>query len=97
MSKKIAIIIVCYNGREYLPDLLNSLKNQTLKPTEIIFIDNDSKDDSVDYVQKNFSEVIFFACVPFREIFMRFSTKMERTATNFNFIPSTNKRMKTKI
>ncbi|MFA5050861.1 MAG: glycosyltransferase family 2 protein [Patescibacteria group bacterium] len=58
MSKKIAVIIVCYNGREYLPDLLNSLKNQTLKPTEIIFVDNNSKDDSIDYVRKNFSEVI---------------------------------------
>jgi len=58
MSKKIAVIIVCYNGREYLPDLLNSLENQTLKPAEIIFVDNDSKDDSVDYVRKNFSEVI---------------------------------------
>ena len=55
---KIAIIIVSYNGRDYLPDCLNSLKKQTFLPTtEIIVIDNASKDNSVGYIKKNFPQI----------------------------------------
>jgi len=56
-SYKIAVIIVCYNGREYLPDCLNSLKEQTFLPDRIIVVDNASSDDSVDYIKKNFPKI----------------------------------------
>ena len=57
MSKtKIAIIIVCYNGRDYLPDCLNSLKKQSLEPDQIIIVDNASTDQSVDYISENFPD-----------------------------------------
>ncbi len=49
---KIAIIIVCYNGREYLPDCLNSLKKQTLLPNEIVVVDNASTDGSQEFLSK---------------------------------------------
>ncbi len=54
---KIAIVIVTYNGREYLPDCFNSLAKQTLLPKEIIVIDNASQDDSVKYVKEKYSQV----------------------------------------
>lgn len=54
---KIAIVIVTYNGREYLPDCFNSLAKQTLLPKEIIVVDNASQDDSVKYVKEKYSQV----------------------------------------
>ena len=55
-SKKIAVIILSYNGRKYFPELFQSLKEQTLKPSEVVIVDNNSSDDSVDYIRKIFSE-----------------------------------------
>lgn len=55
---KIAVIILSYNGREYLPDCLYSLKQQTLKPHQIIVVDNHSRDDSVGYMKENYPEVM---------------------------------------
>lgn len=56
---KIAIIILVYNGRNYLPSLLSSLnrqKNNNLK-VEIIIVDNNSSDDSIKYIEDNFPEI----------------------------------------
>jgi hypothetical protein len=52
-----SIIIVNYNGREYLENCLSSLFKQNYKDFEIIFVDNASKDDSVEFVKKNFPKV----------------------------------------
>ncbi len=52
MSTKIAVVIVCYNGRDYLPDCLNSLKEQTLLPTDIIVVDNASTDGSQEFLSR---------------------------------------------
>jgi len=54
---KIAIVIVTYNGREYLPDCFNSLAKQTLLPEEIIVVDNASQDDSVKYIKEKYSQI----------------------------------------
>ncbi len=51
---KTSIVIPNWNGRELLPDCLNSLKKQH---AEIILVDNGSTDDSVNYVSVNFPEV----------------------------------------
>lgn len=56
-KSKIAVIIVSYNGREYLPDCFNSLVRQTLLPKEIIVVDNASQDDSVKYVKEKYPQV----------------------------------------
>jgi len=53
---RIAVIIVCYNGREYIPDCLNSLKKQTFLPNQIIVVDNASKDGSLEYIKNKFSK-----------------------------------------
>ena len=49
---KISIIIPNYNTEKYLPRCLDSLINQTFKDIEIIVIDDGSKDNSVDVIQK---------------------------------------------
>lgn len=53
----ISIIIVNWNGRKWLEKCLSSLRLQTYKDFEIIFVDNASTDESVEYVKDNFPEV----------------------------------------
>ncbi len=55
-NTKIAVIILSYNGKKYLPDLFKSLREQTLQPSEVVILDNNSSDDSVEYIEQNFRE-----------------------------------------
>lgn len=57
MKPLISIIIPHWNHRDVLVECLNSLKNTTYSPVEIIVVDNHSTDDSVEYVQKQFPDV----------------------------------------
>lgn len=63
MDKKVAIIILSYNGRQYLPDCLSSLAkiNYPKDNFKIIIIDNASNDGSVDYIKENFPEITLIA------------------------------------
>jgi GT2 family glycosyltransferase len=56
---RISIIIVNYNGKDFLEECLNSVQkiNFPKNDYEIIVVDNNSKDTSVDYIKKNFSKV----------------------------------------
>lgn len=54
---EISIIIANWNGRQFLPDCLSSLRQQTFRDFEIIFVDNASTDDSVDFVRAHFPEL----------------------------------------
>jgi len=56
-SPLVSIIIVNYNGRGFLRGCLESIYNQRCSDFEIIFIDNGSIDDSVQYVREKFPEV----------------------------------------
>jgi len=58
---KISLIIVNYNGKKFLPRLIDSMQNQTVKPFEIILVDNASTDDSIDVIKKSYPEV---RCIP---------------------------------
>ncbi|QDW19516.1 glycosyltransferase family 2 protein [Flavobacterium sp. KBS0721] len=59
MKPTISIIIVNYNGLKYLGSCINSLFTHLSNLTyEIIVVDNDSKDDSVSFIKKNFADVI---------------------------------------
>lgn len=53
----VSIIVLNYNGVEHLKDSLTSLENQTYKNIEIILVDNNSADNSVEYASKNFPNV----------------------------------------
>jgi len=56
MNNKVAIIILCFNGRQYLPDCLSSLFkiNYPEDKYEVIVVDNNSEDESVEYIEKNY-------------------------------------------
>ena len=61
-SKKIdiSIVIVNYKVKEYIANLLNSLKKaQANFNLEIFVVDNDSQDNSVDYLRARYEDVIY--------------------------------------
>lgn len=53
----ISISVVNYNGEVFLPAFFASLFKQTYSNFEVIFVDNNSSDGSIDYVKKNFPQV----------------------------------------
>lgn len=50
----ISIIVVNWNGRNYLGECLDSLRNQTFVDFEVILVDNGSTDGSIEYLQSHF-------------------------------------------
>lgn len=55
INPEISVIILNYNGKRFLETCLKSLLNSTYKNFEIVIVDNGSKDGSVEYLKKNFS------------------------------------------
>ncbi|MDD4351688.1 MAG: glycosyltransferase family 2 protein [Candidatus Gracilibacteria bacterium] len=47
---KIGVVCVTYNSEEYLSDLLTSLREQEGVKLELFFVDNDSKDKTVEFL-----------------------------------------------
>jgi len=59
MRTKLSIIILNWNSKEDLKKCLVSIyKNTILKEKEIIIVDNGSKDSSIDFIEKNYPEII---------------------------------------
>lgn len=56
-SPKVSIIIPNFNGVEFLRVCLLSLKIQTYKDFDITVIDNNSTDNSINYIRNNYPEV----------------------------------------
>lgn len=54
---KISVITVNFNGAHFLPGLINSLREQTLTPHEIIVVDNASTDESIAILDRDYPEV----------------------------------------
>lgn len=52
----ISLVIINYNNKSYLKRCLDSIESQTYKNLEIIFIDNESKDGSFEYMKEEYSE-----------------------------------------
>ena len=52
MSDNVSIIIVNWNGEQFLERCLTALMEQTLKPHEIILVDNASSDGSLEIVRR---------------------------------------------
>lgn len=59
----VSVVIPNYNGEKYLKACLESLMEQSLKPDEIIIVDNDSKDGSVQYIKDNFGDKVTLICL----------------------------------
>ncbi|HUU20552.1 MAG TPA: glycosyltransferase family 2 protein [Sedimentisphaerales bacterium] len=53
---KVSIVIVNWNGQEYLKKCLSSAYAQTYRDFNIVFVDNGSEDGSVEFVAENFPE-----------------------------------------
>ncbi|MGB6120559.1 MAG: glycosyltransferase family 2 protein, partial [Bacteroidota bacterium] len=56
-SPLVSIVLVNYNGRDFLEPCLHSLLDQTYQPIEIILVDNGSTDGSVELAQTRFPSV----------------------------------------
>ena len=60
-NSKVTIIIPVYNGEKYLEKCLNSIDNQDYKQIEIIAVNDESKDNSLNILkayQKNHNNLI---------------------------------------
>ena len=58
MDYKISIVIRTYNEQKHLPEVLESIKNQTYKNYEVILIDSESTDKTVEIAKSYEVKVI---------------------------------------
>lgn len=61
MTTKVSIILVNYNGMPHVDACVSSILNQRYPSFEIIFVDNNSSDESLEYVRSKFPNLIFVA------------------------------------
>ena len=52
-----SLIIPVYNEADYIPLLVQSIRNSSIKPDEILFCDNNSTDDSIRVIQQTCKEL----------------------------------------
>lgn len=52
-NKKVSVIIMTLNAEMYLQNIIDMLKKQTMKPDEIIVVDSNSDDSTVEIVKNN--------------------------------------------
>lgn len=57
---KVTIQIVTWNSMKYLPFTLESIFSQTYKDFQVLVIDNNSQDGTIDFIRKNYPEVAVF-------------------------------------
>lgn len=57
---KVTIQIVTWNSQRFLADCLKSIFDQTYRDFQILIIDNNSQDQTVDFLRKNYPEVAVF-------------------------------------
>ena len=56
-TQKLSVVIVSWNNRKFVDFCLTSLTEQTVQPLEIIWVDNASSDDTVEYIRKSYPSV----------------------------------------
>ena len=49
---KASIVVANYNNAKFVPDCINSINSQTYKNYEIIFFDDNSKDESINEIKR---------------------------------------------
>jgi GT2 family glycosyltransferase len=55
---KVSIIVLNYNGKHFLNDCISSILKQDFIDYELLIVDNNSSDGSIEYIKNNFPEVI---------------------------------------
>jgi GT2 family glycosyltransferase len=58
---KVSVVIVNYNGMGHIDTCLRSVLNQAYEDFEVIFVDNNSSDGSLEWARANFGGLIFVA------------------------------------
>ncbi len=58
MKNTVSVVILNWNGAEVTPKCIESLQKQTVKPSEVIVVDNASIDGSADLIEKKYKDVI---------------------------------------
>src|SRR5437667_5050694 len=53
-----SVIVVNWNGRQFLEECLSSLRKQSVRDFEIILVDNASTDGSAEFIAEHFPEVV---------------------------------------
>ena len=56
MSEPVSIIILNYNGKQFLQKCLNSVLSQSYENFEVILFDNSSDDGSIEFLKSNFKD-----------------------------------------
>ncbi len=51
-----SLVIINFNGLPYLEELFSSIESQSLRPAEVLFVDNASSDNSVKFVESSFPQ-----------------------------------------
>ncbi len=54
---KVSINIIIYNGLKYIKPCIDSILNQTFKDFEINILDNNSSDNSVNFIKENYPNI----------------------------------------
>lgn len=57
-SPLVSVIVINYNGKEFLKDCLESIYGQTYHNFELILVDNGSTDGSVQFIKEKFPDTI---------------------------------------
>lgn len=57
--KKVVVIIVTYNGLQWINECLTSVFNSTIQ-VDVVVIDNNSSDETVNFIENNFPKIILF-------------------------------------
>ena len=52
MTPKVSVILCTYNAEKYIQDTLESVLNQSYTAIEILILDNNSSDHTLDILQK---------------------------------------------
>jgi GT2 family glycosyltransferase len=61
MTKKTSVILVNYNGMPHVDTCVSSVLKQSYTNFEVIFVDNNSSDESLEYARSKFPDLIFVA------------------------------------
>lgn len=57
--QKLSVHLVAWNSTKYIPHLFESLRKQTCKDWFLYIVDNDSKDNTVELIKKNWKIFLY--------------------------------------
>lgn len=57
MKPQVSIVLVTWNSGKYIQECLQCITNQTVRNYEIIVVDNDSHDESVEYITQHYPQI----------------------------------------